>query len=174
MTVNTTEGLSDYTTTLWHGSHNCDSYDQFVERCRATDHEVLARIASNTLLNDWCGDVADYSQTESDSRKTDPHGHGKRLPYVGWYWRSIDFAGANIPVGNCGDFIGFMANNKWDYPERDLDPEEAAHVIDLLWRARTASGQGGLLSEAWAARDTILTELWDWMQTLTIEPRMEN
>ncbi len=53
-----------------------------------------------------------------------PHGldSGKAIPYVGWFWRYIDFTdrlslyypsgsgGFDVPV-----FFGFMQNNKWDY-----------------------------------------------------------
>jgi len=154
-------------TTLWHSSHRHASFAAYVDTLKALDHEALTAMAANTLLNDWCAGAADYSHTEADSRKTDPHGHGKRLPYIGWYWRSVDFAGKRISVGDCGEFIGFMENNKWDYPERLLTAEEADHVIGLLWRAREESGRGGLLSETLAARDAVLIELWDWMQTLT-------
>ena len=153
-----------WTTTLWHASHRLDSFGDLVEKFRDADHEQLAHVAANDVLNDWCQQVADYS--DHDQAK-DPHGHGKRLPYIGWYWRAIDFARKDIPVGDCGDFIGFMANNKWGYPARDLTPEECDHVIGLLWRARAEASKGGNLAELNAARDAVLTELWDWMQDLT-------
>lgn len=152
----------EWATVLWDGSRRCDSFAALVADCRAVDHDRLAEVAANTVLNDWCADVADFGD-----RDDDPEGHGKRLPYIGWYWRSVDFARKRITVGDCGDFIGFMENNKWDHPERDLTPEEVDHVLELLWRARAAAGRGGLLSEAWAARDEVLRELWDWMQGLT-------
>jgi len=139
---------------LWSLSHRLDGFAEYRERLAALDHVELANSAANYVLNDWCASVAD-NDTE------------KRLPYIGWYWRSVDFAGRSIPVGDCGDFIGFMENNKWDYPERDLTPDEAEHVIGLLWRARNEAGKGGLVSEANAARDKVLAELWDWMQDLT-------
>lgn len=149
--------------TVWHASHGHDSFADFEAHLREADHDRLAAVAANTLLNDWCGDVADYS--ENDKR-----GSGKRLPYIGWYWRSVDFAAKSIPVGDCGEFIGFMENNKWGYSERDLTPDEADHAIALLWKAREESNRGGLVSDLYDARDAVLTELWDWMQTLTVTP----
>lgn len=149
-------------TTLWHASHRLDSFGDLVDKFTEAEHADLARSAANTVINDWCGDVADYRQNESD-----PEGHGKRLPYIGWYWRAVDFARKDITVGDCGDFIGFMENNKWDHPERSLTEPEADHVIGLLWRARTEGSKGGNLADLYAARDAVLAELWDWMQGLT-------
>lgn len=159
--------IHEYTTTLWEPSHGHDSFADYAAMLAGSDHTELAAVAANTLLNAWCSDVADYSQREADSRETDRRGHGKRLPYVGWYWRSVDFARKRVTVADCSDFIGFCENNKWGYPERSLNNEEADQVIAFLWRARTEGSKGGSLSDLDAARDAVLTELWDWMQTLT-------
>jgi hypothetical protein len=152
----------DWATVLWDGAHKAESLSHLTDTFRAADHDRLAEVAANSVLNDWCASVADYGDHDSD-----PHGHGKRLPYIGWYWRSVDFARKRITVGDCGDFIGFMENNKWGHPERDLSPDECDHVIDLLWRARREGSRGGNLAEIFAARDEVLTELWGWMQDLT-------
>lgn len=57
--------------------------------------------------------------------------HGKAIPYIGWYWRCVDFD-QPISFGDCGDFVGFMENNKWDYPEFTLTPEQDAEVKAML------------------------------------------
>ena len=56
---------------------------------------------------------------------------GKPIPYIGWYWRNVDF---NDPVtlGDCGMFIGFMENNKWDYPEWTISKIQDAAIKAML------------------------------------------
>jgi len=48
----------------------------------------------------------------------------KLIPYIGWFWRTVDFdkdycwLGIIPNEGNSGakkPLIGFMVNNKWDY-----------------------------------------------------------
>lgn len=93
----------------------------------------------------------------------------KRVPYIGWFWRHIEFSDpTSIPIGDCGDFIGFMANNKWDYPERNLTAEEAAHVIAIVDEAMRLNQQGGNLAEIEAATNNKLRDLWDYLQTLEV------
>jgi len=43
----------------------------------------------------------------------------KVLPYMGWYWRDVDFDNGPITLGlSYGDIqVGFMENNKWGYEE---------------------------------------------------------
>jgi hypothetical protein len=52
---------------------------------------------------------------------------GKAVPYIGWYWRQVDFD-SPISFGDCGEFVGFLENNKWGYPEFTLTPEQDAEV----------------------------------------------
>lgn len=94
----------------------------------------------------------------------------KRIPYIGWFWRYIQFSNpTSIPIGDCGEFIGFMANNKWDHPERYLTLEESEKVIAIIDEAIRLSQQGGILADIEAATNAKLRELWDYMQTLAIE-----
>lgn len=58
----------------------------------------------------------------------------KAIPYVGWFWREVDF---DAPAYQCGvipgEWQGFMENNKWDYGySRPTTPDEWAHVKGLL------------------------------------------
>ncbi len=92
----------------------------------------------------------------------------KAINYIGWYWRQINFAEYQIPVGDCGDFKGFMENNKWDYPERFLTREESEKVTALIEKAMRASEKGGLMSEIEAETFGCLKELNAYLQTIAI------
>lgn len=118
----------------------------------------------NTIYNNFIRDVADFN-VDDDS---DVRGFGKRIPYIGWFWRSADFVGKNISIGDCGDLIGVMENNKWNYPERLLTDEEAQTFIDFIDRAHAESRKGGSLGDILKKRDGVLEDLWNWMQTLSI------
>ena len=98
---------------------------------------------------------------------TQYHDTGKCLPYIGWYWRNIPFHSPTyIPIGDCGEFIGFMANNKWGYPERTLTEKEGEELISLFDEAIRISRKGGLLSEVRGELDEHLKEIWDFMESL--------
>lgn len=120
--------------------------------------------AINTTLNDLVGQLANYEEGESD-----PHGHGKRVPYVGWYWRSVDFASSDYRIGDCGSFVGFMENNKWDYPERRMTPDEAAQVTAIVCEAYDINRGGGILSDILANTRAKVDELWPLLQSFPME-----
>jgi len=107
---------------------------------------------------------------------------GKVIPYIGSFWRDIEWSSSrqtvrdgsstNIHIGRIVEdgneppeqgspFIGFMANNKWGYPERTLTAEERAHVISLLYTA--------MLSDNKVVKAGTLQHLWEYMQTLSVE-----
>ena len=117
----------------------------------------------NKFLNSW----ADFNSDDPDDE--DRHGCGKRLPYIGWYWRHLCFSSGTLPIGDCGDFIGFMPRNKWDHPERNLTDEEFTHVMGIIDQAMELNSKGGMLSEIHKQVDTKFEELWDYLQTLTVE-----
>lgn len=95
--------------------------------------------------------------------------YGKRVPYLGWFWRTINFSDlSQIPIGKGPNFIGFMANNKWYYDERFLTIDEAKHVIALIDSAISEYHAGGLVDNQIRKSYDKLEELWDYMQTLTI------
>ena len=71
----------------------------------AKAHEELVDDIINRELNDLVSGYADVKEDEVDE-----FGHGKRVPYIGWFWRSVDFANSSYTIGDCGDFIGFMEN----------------------------------------------------------------
>lgn len=135
---------------------------------RGTYAERKARLSS--MPREWLesaildGEYNDFISSRADD-KTE-----KRVPYIGWFWRHIEFSNPKqIPIGDCGEFIGFMANNKWDYPERFLSEDEAMHVISIIDEAMRLNQQGGDMSQITKNTNEKLGELWGYMQTLTIE-----
>jgi len=138
------------------------TYEERREKLRSFPKEYLEDAILDSEYNDFLGRRADYEDDENDE-----HGHGKRLPYIGWYWRHIAFSGA-IPIGDCGEFVGFMGNNKWDYPERDLTEQEKSDVMRIIDEAMVLASQGGLLSDIQKNTNAKLRELWNYMQTLKV------
>lgn len=139
------------------------NYQQRKESLANASKEYLECAILDSEYNKFLSDRADYSDHEKDA-----HGHGKRLPYIGWYWRHLEFSSGLLPIGDCGDFIGFMANNKWDYPERDLTPEEFDKVMEIIDEAMRLSKQGGCLADIIKETNDKLDELWDYLQTLEV------
>lgn len=130
------------------------------------DRERLANYIINDKLNRFVSRYADYDEDEHGSPRED-----KRIPYIGWFWRDVDFARPDtyIPIGNCGEFIGFMENNKWGYPQRGLTSDEAKQVTDIVCEAYRLSREGGIVSDIQKNTKAKLEELWPLMQTFKIE-----
>ncbi len=77
--------------------------------------------------------------------------HEKAVPYIGWYWREVNFDTETYRFGVIpGEYKGFMENNKWDYGYAETTPEEWTAIkallvvavmkripeaFDLVWRA---------------------------------------
>jgi hypothetical protein len=141
-----------------------DTMQAAIERIADLDKDDLVKLIVNNRLNEFVSTYADYKDNE-----VTPHGVGKRVPYIGWYWRAVDFVGGNIPIGDCGQFVGVMANNKWDYNERMLTPDEAAQVTAIVWKAKELSEQGGELNEIIRGTKAELEKLWDLFQTFNVE-----
>lgn len=112
--------------------------------------------------NDFLRDRADYRETDND-----PTGHGKRIPYIGWFWRHVEFSRGTFPIGFTSDFNGFMENNKWGYNERNATPDEFAAILTIIDEAMLANQQGGQLSQIIANTNAALERLWDYFQTLS-------
>lgn len=130
------------------------------------DPDDLACEIVNRELNDFVARHADYEPGDSEP---DPHGHGKRVPYIGWFWRDVDFAREYYVIGNCGQFIGFMENNKWGYPQRRLIPSEAEQITKIVQDALGLSRAGGQLSVTLANARSKLEEIWPLMQTFPMQ-----
>ena len=68
---------------------------------------------------------------------------GKAIPYIGWYWRDVNFDhDGKYPFGilpimdgldaNDTPRVGFMENNKWDYEYVYAAAEQWAEIKRLL------------------------------------------
>lgn len=125
--------------------------------------EDLVGLLFNDHLNRF---VADYADIKQDAE--DKHGYAKRIPYIGWFWRATDWFTPSISIGDCGDFIGVMENNKWGYPERFLTKDEAAKVLAIVWEAKNLSEKGGSLDQIKKETFSKLDELWPLFQTFKI------
>jgi len=73
---------------------------------------------------------------------------GKSFPYIGWFWREINFDGDFYPMGvlpildhpmklerNDQPRVGFMANNKWGYEEFNPTKEQRDEIRRLIVEA---------------------------------------
>lgn len=125
--------------------------------------EALRASILDREYNDFLRARADLDDDEYDLR-----GHGKRLPYIGWFWRHLEFHSGRLPIGNCGHFIGFMPNNKWDYAERTTTDAEFNAIMKIIDEAMRLSSQGGALSKIIANTNAKLDELWDLLQTMRV------
>lgn len=99
----------------------------------------------NTRLSDLDEGIEDSHTLQS------PNGlqmTGKAIPYIGWYWRSIDWdyacehglriyaptrraksqSASQIELSDVPPFYGFMQNNKWGYNEVWLNSFQARMI----------------------------------------------
>ena len=130
--------------------------------------EDLVHLLINTRYNNFVSHLADYGKDEIPQNPELSNGIScqKRVPYIGWYWRDTDFSRKEMSIGNCGDFIGIMENNKWGYPERFLTKEECEKVIEIIESAMRADEAGGDMNEIYKNTRKELEKLWVYIQTL--------
>jgi hypothetical protein len=140
------------------------TFDERKKKLEEADPAWLRACILDGEYNNFLADRADFDKDEED-----PRGHGKRLPYIGWYWRHLQFSDGHLPIGDCGDFIGFIANNKWGHPQRDTTPEEFARIMELIDAAMLENQEGGSLDEIVKKTHAKLDELWDYLQTLEVD-----
>lgn len=64
---------------------------------------------------------------------------GKPIPYVGWFWREVDFDregtfcfGVIPACDGDGDLVGFMQDNKWGYPYVVAEPGQWEKIKALV------------------------------------------
>lgn len=56
---------------------------------------------------------------------------GKIIPYMGKDWQEVDFT-KPICLGHCVRFVGFLEDNKWNYPKWQLSEEQDSSLKMLL------------------------------------------
>ena len=147
------------------------SYQQILERLKATSKENLIALVVNEHYNSF---LAKYANYKDDELPVDPvivNGKfiGKRIPYHGWYWRPMDFYNKEMQIGIGKLFQGFMRDNKWDYQAGDLSEQQFNEVIGIIDRAMKLSTSGGELSEIRKRTCATLEELWPLLQSFQIE-----
>lgn len=142
----------------------------------------------NKFLRNCCN-VNEYDKDRTRIR------HGKRVPYVGWFWRHLEFHKGRLPIGfigrappaprlptprswrsvvrdrpGRGGYVGFMANNKWGHHERLTTPEEFDTIMGFIDAAMAESQKGGELEEMVRKTHAELKKLRDYVQTLPLVP----
>lgn len=128
--------------------------------------ETLKQRTHDQLVNDLYNmRVSHLSDGNSDEENTIDK-HGKRIPYIGWFWRSTDFIEKDITIGDCGDFVGVMENNKWGYAQRNMTTEEVDTFIEYLECIFAERDKGGDVEKMKADQEVIYNEMWHWFQTL--------
>lgn len=139
------------------------TYIERKEQLAKADRNWLEASILDSEYNRFLSKRSSYRDEDKD-----PYGHGKRLPYIGWFWRHLHFSAGAVPIGDCGEFIGFMANNKWDYPERMTTPEEFTQIMAIIDEAIRLDEQGGCLDKIIENTNEKLDELWTYLQTLDV------
>jgi hypothetical protein len=89
------------------------------------------------------------------------------IPYMGWFWRDFDFITKDVAIGkDHDDNMGVMANNKWDYPERQMTEAEVDTFMELIDRVLTVDH--GFSDDIAFYRKKRRLELRKWVQELNI------
>lgn len=94
--------------------------------------DLISRITDGAYDNASFNAALEAIEERDDLQPERLRPHGKVLPYIGWYWRRVDFS-RPIRLGDCGAFVGFMEDNKWGNDEWEVAPEAAATILaDLI------------------------------------------
>lgn len=126
----------------------------------AQSHEDLVALAINEHYNGLASRLCRQHETGL---------HERAVPYMGWYWRAVDFARGKIPIAFGEGYVACCANNKWDHDEREMTPDEVAQFVEHLDSISKAEGRGGLLSEINDEVRRRIQKMQQWMQTLTFD-----
>ena len=57
-------------------------------------------------------------------------GTGKNVPYLGWFWRHVNFHADYISLADNGEWVGFCESNKWDYPEWNVRGGDRKRLLE--------------------------------------------
>jgi hypothetical protein len=145
---------------------------------KGTPHEAVASIARGKTVEQLAQGIVsdDLNRLISNFDQSDLFSHlaGKGedvrpVPYVGWYWRSVDFfepRGVTIADGPNG--VGVCQSNKWDYDDRDLTDDEQATFLNLVWQAKVANSRGGNLAEINRETAEALIRAGEFIESLAV------
>lgn len=135
------------------------NYEEKKEKISKWSREYLEAIVLDATYNDFIRDCCANDLLNLEFGIETP------IPFIGSHWRHIEFSQLDkIPIGKSPRMVGFMVNNKWDYPERYLTINEAQNVIALLDEAiqyKQDENFKEVVSTLWRLRD--------YMQTLKFE-----
>ena len=137
-----------------------ETYEEAKKVIKELSHDELVWLIINESLNDFISNCCDDEEHAV--------AWWKAIPYIWWYWRPVDFYNGQARIWDCWDFIGFMQNNKRDYPERELRSEEINHIIWLIRDAKLAKEGGLSIWESHQLKRKHLSKIWEYMQTLKI------
>jgi len=151
----------------------------FVDRLHQGANEVkekpgylahLRTLSKEELINELYNKrVAEWADFDDDDNPPDSNHRGKRIPYIGWFWRHADFADRRISIGDTGGYIGVMENNKWGYRERLMTPEEVDTFTGYLDRAFAENSKSGDKAQLRANAERVFAELRQWFQALEVK-----
>jgi hypothetical protein len=121
----------------------------------------------DALYNTYIKSLADFPTHQADPH--DDTDTGKRVPYIGWFWRNVEFTKGQIPIGktNTG-FVGVMESNKWSYPERLMTEDEFKKFVYFIDKSIIELSKGGWGDKLHENMEAVFKELRDWMQTLQV------
>ncbi len=93
------------------------------------------------------------------------NGQEKLIPYLGSFWRDVDFVKKQISIAHGDRFTGVCESNSWGYSSRLMTESEVDTFIGFLDRIIE------LKSIRMSQQKIVLKECWDWFQALKIEER---
>lgn len=126
------------------------------------EHDPPMTDEEETALNAWADEAESVESVEADGELFTRH--GKVVPYIGWFWRPVDFT-RRIGLGQCPAFIGFMENNKWGYSEWMLTDDQCREIVRRLREMRAAAPNDSEIAydDLKAIFDKIQS-FWDYIQ----------
>jgi hypothetical protein len=123
----------------------------------------------NGAYNDWISKHCDTDERSASlANLVSIDAVGKAIPYMGWYWRSADFAGGWVTIATDGQYVAVCENNKWGYGQRRMTAEELTTFtghIDAAIEAENANDEPAMWQH--------LHDLNTWMQTLDVPSEEE-
>lgn len=143
------------------------TYSERKETLEKMSPEFLRAAVLDSEYNEFISDRSSASDTDEDK---DDILNGKRVPYMGWFWRHLEFHEGRLPLGFSNGYVAFMANNKWDYHERYTTPEEFTTIMGFIDAAMAENQKGGELGEIRRRTNAELKKLRDYLQTLPRHP----
>jgi hypothetical protein len=121
--------------------------------------ENLLTRTKESLANEIYNNIIDEG-VNGDNRE-------EGIPYMGWFWRYFDFIAKDVTIGEDGDNnIGVMANNKWDYPQRQMTEVEVDKFMEMIDRVIVANH--GFSDDISFYKNRRRLELRKWVQELKI------